>query len=119
MNALLATASTDGGVVGPEPSGNTGEAKADGGGDGDEHMSETGEIDPPLVIGQEDVRFKLTPLIVLGSPCWNRQRVPYRQKPKELKVRQRAPRGFHSWDCDGDGQVRSSSPPSDSEPPST
>lgn len=50
MNALLATASTEGGVIGPEPSGNTGEAKADGGGDGDEHMSETGEMDPPLGI---------------------------------------------------------------------
>lgn len=50
VNALLATTSTDGGVIGPEPSGNTGEAKADGGGDGDEHMSETGEMDPPLGI---------------------------------------------------------------------
>lgn len=54
MKALLATASTDGGVTGPEPSGYTGEANADGGdedgGDGEEHVSEAGERDPPLVI---------------------------------------------------------------------
>lgn len=54
MNALLATASTDGGVMGPELSGYTGDANADGGdeegGDGEVHMSEMGEIDPPLVI---------------------------------------------------------------------
>ena len=35
-------------------------------------------------------------LVLLGRPCWKRQRVPYKQKPKELKVRHRAPRGFHS-----------------------
>lgn len=54
VKALLAIASTDGGVIGPEPSGNTGEAKADGGeeegGDGEEHISESGEREPALVI---------------------------------------------------------------------
>lgn len=54
MKALLATASTDGGVIGPEPSGNTGEDKADGGdeegGDGEDNISESGERDPVLVI---------------------------------------------------------------------
>lgn len=47
----MATASTEGGVIGPESSGYTGEAKADGGdeegGDGEEHVSEAGESDPP------------------------------------------------------------------------
>ena len=36
---------------------------------------------------------------MLGRPCWKRQRVPYRQNPKALKVRHRAPRGFHSLVC--------------------
>lgn len=51
----MATASTDGGVIGPELSGYTGEASADGGdedgGDGEEHASEAGESDPPFGIG--------------------------------------------------------------------
>lgn len=70
--------------------------------DVDEHgvdpESEDGEGKPELP--SESPPGLLSELfILLGRPCWKRQRVPYRQKPKAEKVRQRAPRGFHSLVC--------------------
>lgn len=81
-------------------------------------MSEAGERALPGTGGDQGAGLKSRPLMVLGRPCWKRQRVPYRQKPKALKVRQSAPRGFHSLERRGGCQVFSSAP-SDSEPPST
>lgn len=103
MNALWATASA-GGVA---------RGEADG---GELEVEESGEVEVKGEVGEgkpelprDGWELKDPPwlwsevLILLGRPCWKRQRVPYRQKPKELKVLHRAPRGFHSLVCGGCG----------------
>lgn len=125
VKALLAITSADDGVTGRESSGNAGEAGKDGGDKeaeeevGEEEcISEAGERALSSTCGDQGACFKLRPLTILGRPCWNRQRVPYRQKPKALKVRQRAPRGFQSLERTGGCRVFSSAE-SDPEPRST
>lgn len=123
MKALLANDSADGGVTGPESSGNAGEASKDWGDEADEEggeedcISEAGESALPGTCGDQGAWLRSRPFTVLGRPCWNLQRVPYRQKPNALKVRQRAPRGFHSLARGGGCQVFLET--SDTEPPST
>ncbi|TNN47486.1 hypothetical protein EYF80_042308 [Liparis tanakae] len=84
VKALWATASS-GGVA---------RGEADGG--EEEEEDESGEEEAKREVGEGEPEL---PGTLLGRPCWKRQRVPYRQKPKELKVRHRAPRGFHSLAC--------------------